>query len=192
MYTTQNVRGEHLLWLTPILYICLTSINAPIQNFIVFNEGNFYLFNFTLALIIFLLIIALPFYIHVYLRKEDLRNIVISWVHIAPSILLILAIITIYAYAPPIDISWKNAPLSHPNFLQWQIYNNVATALFEALIVIQTVYVIYGLYKINQLRLEQYRNIESDYDTYSFDDSEVMINPAYKYTWIPKPAEPVN
>ncbi len=192
MYTTQNVRGEHLLWLTPILYICLTSINAPIQNFIVFNEGNFYLFNFSLALVIFLLIIALPFYIHIYLRKQDLRNIVISWVHIVPTLLIILAIISIYAYAPPIEISWKNAPLSNPFFLQWQIYNKVATTLFEVLIVIQTIYIIYGLSKINQLRIEQYRNNVSEFDPYSFEESEVMIHPSYKYTWIPKPAEPIN
>ena len=26
----------------------------------------------------------------------------------------------------------------------------------------------------------------------SADDNQVMINPAYKYTWIPKPAEPFN
>jgi hypothetical protein len=192
MYSTHHVRGEHLLWLTPILYIWLTSINAPIQSFIVFNDGNFYLFNFFSALVIFLMIIAIPYFIHSYLRKHDLRNIVISWVHIVPTLLLILSIITIYAYAPPIDRTWKNSVLSNPNFLRWLVYNDVAIAIFIALVLVQVIYIIYGLIIINQLRLEQTDTEDPESDTYTFDDNEVMINPAYKYTWIPKPAEPFN
>jgi hypothetical protein len=192
MYTTHNVRGEHLLWLTPILYIWLTGINAPIQIFIVFTDANFYIFNFFTALFIFLLIIAIPFYIQSYLRKHEFRSIVISWIHIVPTLLLILSIITIYAYAPPIEISWKNSVLSNPNFLRWIIYNDVAIALFEALIIIQIIYIIYGLIKINQFKSLQEDLNESELDTYTYDDNEVMINPAYKYTWIPKPAEPAN
>jgi hypothetical protein len=192
MYTTHHVRGEHLLWLTPIIYIWLTSINAPLQNFIVFNDGNFYLFNFFSALIIFLVIVALPFYIHAYLRQHQIRSIVISWLHIAPTLILILAIITIYAYAPPIEISWRFSTLTNPNFTQWQIYNDVAIALFGALLIIQVVFLLYGLIKIYQQKLEAASNEDSDVDSYSFEDNQVMINPAYKYTWIPKPAEPVN
>jgi hypothetical protein len=103
-----------------------------------------------------------------------------------------LSIITIYAYAPPIEISWKNSVLSNPNFLRWIIYNDVAIALFEALIIIQIIYIIYGLIKINQFKSLQEDLNESELDTYTYDDNEVMINPAYKYTWIPKPAEPAN
>jgi hypothetical protein len=192
MYTTHNVRGEHLLWLTPIIYIWLTSLNAPIQNFIVFNEGNFYLFNFFSALVIFLLVIAIPYFIHRFLRKHDIRSIVISWVHIVPTLLLILSIITIYAYAPSIEISWKNAVLSNPNFMRWVIYNDVALSLFGVLILVQVIYIIYGLIIINQLRSEQSDIEDDNQDAYSFDDHEVTINPAYKYTWMPKPAEPIN
>ncbi len=192
MYTTHHVRGEHLLWLTPILYIWLTSINAPIQNFIVFNDGNFYLFNFFSALVIFLLIVALPFYMHAYLRQHETRSIVISWLHIVPTLLLILAIITIYAYAPPIEISWRFSTLTNPNFTQWQIYNDVAIALFGTLLIIQVVFLLYGLIKIYQLKADESSNEDTDVDSYSFEDNQVMINPAYKYTWIPKPAEPFN
>jgi hypothetical protein len=192
MYTTHHVRGEHLLWLTPIIYIWLTSINAPIQNFIVFNDGNFYLFNFFSALVIFLIIVALPFYIHSYLRQHETRSIVISWLHIVPTLLLILAIITIYAYAPPIEISWRLSTLTNPNFTQWQIYNDVAIALFGTLLIIQVVFLLYGLIKIYQLKSYESSIEDTDLDTYSFEDNQVMINPAYKYTWIPKPAEPFN
>lgn len=192
MYTTHHVRGEHLLRLTPILYIWLTSINAPIQNFIVFNDGNFYLFNFFSALVIFLLIVALPFYMHAYLRQHETRSIVISWLHIVPTLLLILAIITIYAYAPPIEISWRFSTLTNPNFTQWQIYNDVAIALFGTLLIIQVVFLLYGLIKIYQLKADESSNEDTDVDSYSFEDNQVMINPAYKYTWIPKPAEPFN
>jgi hypothetical protein len=192
MYTTHHVRGEHLLWLTPIIYIWLTSINAPIQNFIVFNDGNFYLFNFFSALVIFLIIVALPFYIHSYLRQHETRSIVISWLHIVPTLLLILAIITIYAYAPPIEISWRLSTLTNPNFTQWQIYNDVAIALFGTLLIIQVVFLLYGLIKIYQLKSYESSIEDTDLDTYSFEDNQAMINPAYKYTWIPKPAEPFN
>jgi hypothetical protein len=192
MYSTHHVRGEHLLWLTPILYIWLTSINAPIQTFIVLNDGEFYLFNFFSALIIFLLIVALPFYIHFYLRQHQNRSIVISWLHLAPTLLLILAIISIYAYAPPIEISWRSSPLTNPNFSQWQNYNDVAIALFEVLLFIQVIFLIYGLVKIYELKLEASYIDDTDVDSYSNDDNQIMINPAYKYTWIPKPADPYN
>jgi hypothetical protein len=192
MNTTHHVRGEHLLWLTPIIYIWLTSINAPIQNFIVFNDGNFYLFNFFSALVIFLIIIAIPFYLHKYLREHEMRSIVISWLHIVPTLLLILTIIAIYTYAPPIERSWRYSPILNPNFSRWQLYNEVAIVLFEVLLLIQVIYLIYGLIKIYLLKLEQSIDDESELETYSFDDNQIMVNPAYKYTWIPKPADPYN
>ena len=192
MYSTKNVRGEHLLWLTPILYIWLTSINAPIQSFIIFNDGDFYLVNFFYALVILLAIISIPYFIHRYLRKYDARSIIISWVHIVPTLLLILSIITIYAYAPPIDRSWKNSVLSNPNFIRWMNFNDAAITLFAVLLLVQLIYIIYGLIVINQLKSEQSEMEDSEEETYTFDDHAIMINPAYKYTWIPNPAEPSN
>lgn len=192
MYSTKNVRGEHLLWLTPILYIWLTSINAPIQSFIIFNDGDFYLVNFFSALLIILAIISIPYFMHRYLRKYDARSIIISWVHIVPTLLLILSIITIYAYAPPIERSWKNSVLSNPNFLRWMNFNDAAITLLAVLILVQLIYVFYGLILINQLRAEQSDMEDIDQEIYTYDDHAVMINPAYKYTWIPNPAEPSN
>ncbi len=192
MYSTKNVRGEHLLWLTPILYIWLTSINAPIQSFIIFNDGDFYLVNFFYALVILLAIISIPYFIHRYLRKYDARSIIISWVHIVPTLLLILSIITIYAYAPPIDRSWKNSVLSNPNFIRWMNFNDAAITLFAVLLLVQLIYIIYGLIVIYQLKSEQSEMEDSEEETYTFDDHAIMINPAYKYTWIPNPAEPSN
>ena len=192
MYSTKNVRGEHLLWLTPILYIWLTSINAPIQSFIIFNNGDFYLVNFFYALVILLAIISIPYFIHRYLRKYEARSIIISWVHIVPTLLLILSIITIYAYAPPIDRSWKNSVLSNPNFIRWMNFNDAAITLFAVLLLVQLIYIIYGLIVINQLKSEQSEMEDSEEETYTFDDHAIMINPAYKYTWIPNPAEPSN
>lgn len=192
MYTTHNVRGEHLLWLTPILYIWLTSMNVPIQNFVVYSDGNFYLFNFFSALVIFLVIIALPFYLHSYLREHQLRSIVIAWLHIVPTLLLILTILTIYTYIPPIERSWRNSPILNPNFSRWEVYNSVAIVLFGVLLLIQVIYLIYGWVKIYQQKLELSSNDESELEVYSFDDDQGLVNPAYKYTWIPKPAEPYN
>ncbi|MEI6086589.1 MAG: hypothetical protein WCR66_03295 [Bacteroidota bacterium] len=192
MYSTKNVRGEHLLWLTPILYIWLTSINAPIQSFIIFNDGDFYLVNFFSALLIILAIISIPYFMHRYLRKYDARSIIISWVHIVPTLLLILSIITIYAYAPPIERSWKNSVLSNPNFLRWMNFNDAAITLLAVLILVQLIYIFYGLILINQLRAEQSDMEDLDQEIYTYDDHAVMINPAYKYTWIPNPAEPSN
>ena len=192
MYSTKNVRGEHLLWLTPILYIWLTSINAPIQSFIIFNDGDFYIVNFFYALVILLAIISIPYFIHRYLRKYEARSIIISWVHIVPTLLLILSIITIYAYAPPIDRSWKNSVLSNPNFIRWMNFNDAAITLFAVLLLVQLIYIIYGLIVIYQLKSEQSEMEDSEEETYTFDDHAIMINPAYKYTWIPNPAEPSN
>ncbi len=192
MYSTNHVRGEHLLWLTPILYIWLTSINAPISNFIVLIDGSFYLFNFFSSLMILLIILALPYYMHRHLREKELRSAVISWIHIVPTLLLILSIITIYSYAPSINRSWKDSTLTNPNFSRWELYNDVAITLFEVLILIQVAYLFYGLVVININKLEQSDIDSSEYESYSFDDNQVMINPAYKYTWIPKPAEPFN
>jgi hypothetical protein len=174
------------------LYIWLTSINAPIQSFIIFNDGNFYLVNFFSALVILLVIISIPYFIHRYLRKYDARSIIISWVHIVPTLLLILSIITIYAYAPPIEKSWKNSVISNPNFLRWMNFNDAAITLLAVLMVVQLIYIFYGLILIFQLRSEQSDMDDLDQENYTFDDHTVMINPAYKYTWIPNPAEPSN
>ena len=129
---------------------------------------------------------------HRHLREKELRSAIISWIHIVPTLLLILSIITIYSYAPSINRSWKDSTLTNPNFSRWELYNDVAITLFEVLILIQIAYLFYGLVVININKLEQSDIDSSEYESYSFDDNQVMINPAYKYTWIPKPAEPFN
>ena len=71
-------------------------------------------------------------------------------------------------------------------------FNDAAITLFAVLLLVQLIYIIYGLIVIYQLKSEQSEMEDSEEETYTFDDHAIMINPAYKYTWIPNPAEPSN
>lgn len=176
MLTSNNVRGEHMLWLTPVLYIWVSGITQPTQIILVLNEGSFYVFNALTTLITFLSAIGIPYYLHKHFRETNTRNIAISWLHILTSATLILAILLIYTYTAPIDRDWINYPLLRPRFNRWQFMNDVAIVLFAVFILIQAIYIVYGLSKLIQQKLSASNH--NDLEMYDYAKQQPMVNPA--------------
>lgn len=178
MLTPKNVRGEHLLWLTPVLYMWIANITAPVQAIVIFNDSNYYVFSYFTTVVIFLSVIALPYFLHKYFRENNTRSIVISWIHILASVIIMFTILVIYTYTPPIDREWRYYPILRPNFARWRLFNDIAIALFEVLILVQVTYLVYGLGKLFQQKRAGIGNDSSAIELYPFDQNPAIANPA--------------
>jgi hypothetical protein len=179
MLTPKNVRGEHLLWLTPVLYIWVANITAPIQTIVVFNDGIYYLLSYFTTAVIFLSVIGLPYFLHKYFRKNKTRSIVVSWMHILSSVIIMFTILLIYTYTPPIDREWRYYPLLRPNFARWRLFNDIAIILFVTLILVQVTYLIYGFGKLfQQKRAGLQQSNTSGMELYQFSQNAAISNPA--------------
>jgi quinol-cytochrome oxidoreductase complex cytochrome b subunit len=140
-------------------------------------DDSYYLFNFFTTMLIFLCIVLLPYYLHTHLRKNNIRNIVISWLHILISSVLILAILSILTYIPPINRNWRYSPVQSPHFSNWILFNDIALVLFGILLFIQIVYLIYGFSKIRKHK-EQIKYNQPEVEVILYNRDEVFINPA--------------
>lgn len=178
MLTPKNVRGEHLLWLTPVLYIWLANITAPVQTIVVFNDGDYYLFSYFTTVIIFLSVIALPYFLHKYFRENKTRSIVVSWMHILTTVIIMFTILLIYTYTPPIDREWRYYPILRPNFARWRLFNDIAIVLFGVLVLVQISYLIYGLSKLFQQKRAKLQNNSTEMELYQFNQNQAIVNPA--------------
>ncbi|MEI8075790.1 MAG: hypothetical protein WCH78_13655 [Bacteroidota bacterium] len=178
MLTPKNARGEHLLWLTPIVYMWLANITAPVQTIVIFNGGKFYLFSYFATAVIFLMIIALPYLLHEYFRENNNRSIVVSWLHILSSLIVMLGILVIITYTPTIDQEWRYYPIQRPDFVRWLVLNDIALGLFVTLILIQITYLIYGLGKLFQRGGSQNLPIPTDLELFNYNQPPTNINPA--------------
>lgn len=148
MITTANVRGEHVLWLTPMVYAWLASYTAPVDSVMFFLNNTYYLLSFMTSAMLFLLLIAVPYILHKRFRENKSRSIVISWMHILSSFFIMVAILMIYTYTPPISREWRYYPILRPGFERWRNLNSMAIILFKVFVLIQVVYTIYGLNKL--------------------------------------------
>ncbi len=179
MLTPRNVRGEHLLWLSPILYIWVAYITAPIQTVVVFYDGIYYILSYFTTAVILLSLIGGPYYLHKYFRKNKTRSIVVSWLHILPSVIIMFTILLIYTYTPPIDREWRYYPLLRPNFARWRLFNDIAIILFVTLILIQVTYMIYAFGKLFQQKRSGFqRTSTKGLELYSFSQNTALSNPA--------------
>lgn len=178
MLTPKNVRGEHLLWLTPVLYIWLANITAPVQIVVVFSNSIYYVLSYYTTVIVFLSVIGIPYFIHKNFRENNTRSIVISWLHILTSVILMFTILIIYTYTPPISREWRYYPLLIPNFERWRLFNDIAIVLFLSLIVVQITYIVYGIGKLFQQKREGIRTDSYDLELYNFDQNPALANSA--------------
>jgi hypothetical protein len=178
MLTPKNARGEHLLWLTPIVYMWLANITAPVQTIVIFNGGKFYLFSYFATAIIFLMIIAFPYLLHKHFRENNTRSIIFSWLHILTTLIIMFGILVIITYTPPIDQEWRYYPIQRPDFVRWLALNNIALGLLAFLILIQISYLIYGVGKLFQRGGSQNLPIQTDLELFNYDQQPTVINPA--------------
>ncbi len=164
MLNTDNVRGEHILWLTPVIYTWLASFTAPIQMILFFFDNTYYVLSFLTSSIVFIALIGVPYLLHKHFRENATRNIIISWMHILSSVFLMLGILIIYTYTPPINREWRYYPILNPNFERWRTMNDRAIFLFQLFVGIQIMFFVYGLTKLYyQRKVEQKKLQELEY-----------------------------
>lgn len=175
MLTSNNVRGEHILWLTPMVYTCLASYTAPVQIVVFYFNANYYLLSFLSTTMIFIAIMAIPFVLHKHFRENSTRSISISWMHILSSAIIMVGILMIYTYTPPIDLEWKSNPIMRPELARWHFFNEFAIVLFQVFVLIQIAYSIYGFHKLYKQKRNQ--SNEND-DHYLFQTNKLMANNA--------------
>ena len=178
MLTPNNARGEHLLWLSLMLYIWLASFIAPVQTLVVFWDTNYYFLTYLETCLIFLATAVIPYLLHKHFRDNKTRNIGISWMHILSSVLLMLTILMIYTYTPPINRESRYAPILLPSFQRWVFLNNFAIVLFASFVLVQVVFTIYGLNKLIKQKLGISNHKRNRIEQYSFEDVQTNQNPA--------------
>ncbi len=142
--TAKLSRAEHMLWIVPILYGSMAYFSSYSEVIMMYYNNVFYLLGFFSATIIFLLVLGIPFYIQSTLRKIEERNQIISYAHIALSLLNVVGILFIFSVNLPIRIDWVNSAGELSTYTRWNYYNGMAISLFQFFIIIQVVYCVYG------------------------------------------------
>jgi hypothetical protein len=160
MLNTDTVRGEHILWLTPMVYTWLASFTAPVQMILFFVDNTYYVLSFLTSAILFIILISVPYLLHKHFRENETRSIIISWIHILSSVFLMVGILMIYTYTPPINREWRYYPIMTPNFDRWRNMNQMAINLFQLFVGIQIIFSVYGLIKLFYQRKNQQSKLQ--------------------------------
>jgi len=143
--TAKLTRAEHMLWIVPIIYGLIAHYSAYSEIILAYYNNLFYLYNFFNIVVIFLLILIIPFLIHIGIRKFEIRNTIIAIAHITISLTIIIGITFIFSVNLPINTDWlyyNSGELS--TFTKWNYYNEMCITLFKTFIGVQVVYCIYG------------------------------------------------
>lgn|GEM_PF-2565439 len=143
--TAKLSRAEHMLWIVPIIYGLIAHYSAYSEIILAYHNNVFYLYNYFNIVMIFLLILIIPFLIQSAIRKLEIRNTIIAFAHIAFTLILLIGIMFIFSVNFPIKIDWlyyNSGELS--TFTKWNYYNQMCITLFKTFIGVQLVYCIYG------------------------------------------------
>ncbi len=143
--TAKLSRAEHMLWIVPIIYGLIAHYSAYSEIILAYYNNVFHIFNFYNIVILFLLILIIPFLIQSAIRKLEIRNTIISFAHIAISLTLLIGIMFIFSVNLPIKIDWVyyySGELS--TITKWNYFNQMCVTLFRIFIGVQLVYCIYG------------------------------------------------
>jgi hypothetical protein len=178
MLNTDNVRGEHILWLTPMIYTWLASFTAPVQMVLFFFDNTYYVLSFLTSAIVFIVLIGVPYMLHKHFRENETRSIIISWMHILSSVFLMLGILMIYTYTPPINREWRYYPIMSPNFERWRTMNEMAIILFQLFVGVQILFTVYGLTKLYYQRKDEQKRLQDLEYAYEMNP---MVNQISKY-----------
>ena len=152
MLTTHNARGEHILWLSPMLYTWLATYTSPLQMVVFYTDNKYHLISFIAITFLFIVLMAIPYLFHKYFRENETRNIFVSWLHILSSVVMMIGILMIYTYTQPINRDWKYFPIMHPVLVRWRFFNSFALILFQLFVLNQILFTIYGCYKMYSQR----------------------------------------
>ncbi len=163
------IRSENLLWIVTILYGMISYFTSYSDVAMLFFDNSYLLLSFPAVIGILLALLLVPYMTHILLREIGDRKFVIAWAHISISIIMVVSVLFIYSYSMPINIKWRFHVGELPAYKKWTYYNIFAINIIKTFIVVQTLYVSYGLatlaqhyYQINKQKHSKYTedNIE--------------------------------
>lgn len=139
------LRSENLLWIVPIVYGIIAYFTSYSDVAMMFFDNSYILLSFPSLVGVLLAILIVPYMTHLMLREMEERKFIIEWAHIAISIVMAVAILFIYSYSLPINIKWRYYVGELPAYKKWSYYNIVAINIIQTFIIVQILYVSYGI-----------------------------------------------
>ncbi|TXT31627.1 MAG: hypothetical protein FD136_1462 [Chitinophagaceae bacterium] len=173
MTTIQMKRAEHLLWIVPLLYGIVTNNSAHVDSVFMYYNGVYFTFGFLMVTFFFLVVLIIPFLLHLYLRKLGERQFILSWLHVAISLLLIMAVLFIFSVNLPINTGWRYHIGELTQFSKWEYYNNMAVIITQIFIAIQILFSVYSVGSIIQFHIAKFQERKAvyEYDNTGYDES---------------------
>lgn len=181
MTTIQLKRAEHLLWIVPLFYGIVTNITAHVDGVFMYYNGIYFTFGFFLVTFFFLAILVIPFLLHLYLRKLGERQFILSWLHVAISIFMIMAVLFIFSINLPINPDWRYHIGELSQYSKWAYYNDMAIIITQVFIGIQLLFSVYSIANIIQFFLAQNKKRQND-DEYNLEYDTLSNNVAQQMT----------
>lgn len=172
MTTIQLKRAEHLLWIVPLFYGIVTNSTARVDSVFLYYNGVYFTFGFLLFTFFFLAVLIIPFLLHLYLRKLGERQFILSWLHVAISLLLLMAVLFIFSVNHPINTNWRYNIGELTLFSKWEYYNNMAIIIAQLFIVTQVLFSVYSIGSIIQFHFTKYQESKEVYEYDNVDYSE--------------------
>lgn len=169
--TAKIARAENLLWIVPILYGLISYFTAYSEVAMMYFDDAYFILSFPSVIGIIILILILPFLVHLTLRDINERNFFIAWTHVALTVTMVVALLFIYSYSLPINIKWRFYVGELPAYKKWMYYNTVAINIIQTFIYVQSIYVCYGVTLIVRHQLMQRRQDQYDYESETYEES---------------------
>lgn len=178
--TTKVIRAEHLLWMAPVLFICMIYISSSLDKMMVFYLGEYFMISYSFFTGFFLLALLIPYLLHIVLRRIGMRNQMISWTHILLSVFMAVAITFIFNRNLPVNINWRYHVGELGSFLTWEYYNSMGLLFVRSFLLLQILFSVYGIAtvamyyiaRINQRNTEEEDNL---YEEATADYPQQMI-----------------
>ncbi|MDD2793514.1 MAG: hypothetical protein PHD73_10060 [Sediminibacterium sp.] len=143
--TTKVIRAEHLLWMAPVLFICMIYISSSLDRMMVFYLGEYFMISYSFITGFFLIALLIPFLLHIVLRKTGMRNLMISWAHILLSVFMAATVTFIFNKNLPINVNWRYHVGELGSFQTWEYYNSLGLQFVRLFLILQALFSVYGI-----------------------------------------------
>jgi hypothetical protein len=138
------MHAEHLLWMTPIIYGIITYFFAPTAVSMTFVLNGYLIMGFPQITTGLLLLLFLPFMLHVWLRDYNLRHFTFCWSHVFASVAMVVAILFILGHNLPVNVEWRYRGGELPAMNRWDYLNQAVKVIVQVFVLTQLVFSAYA------------------------------------------------
>jgi hypothetical protein len=138
-------RAENLLLLMPFIFLFLISCFLPGQYIVIPFPGEDLPVSQAEITLLWLVLVSVPYLFHYILRKTLKGDKVITGLHLALTILVILILAVTYNEVPLISNNWANALFPLPQYTNWQYAMRLVGFLWQTFLLIQVFFIFYAL-----------------------------------------------